>query len=298
MSDTQEHTEVRSISGPSAANKDSDDSGRTTVYNVSVHSSTNQVPLLGGPHFRVMWLDSVERKQFVKVRNITVSIAAVLIIAGIVAYFLLLGRLVIPYLPLLFSLLILIFTGSVLQGTYLTKRRAFTDRYVLGQANELEEEEKEVAAKASGGQLDLPSLWAANQTRINYYHDIATSQAEQSFRVGMWAAVAGFVAVIALGVVAAYAPNGTAAIAASVVGVAGAAMSAYVGATFMKTQAQASKQLSRFFLQPVEFARLLGAERLLETLEPSQRADVVSNIVNSMMASPSKEEAEKEEPNP
>ena len=76
--------------------------------------------------------------------------------------------------------------------------------------------------------------------------------------------------------------NGTGAIAASVIGVAGAGMSAYIGSTFMKAQASSSEQLGAYFLQPVEFARALGAERLLDKLEPGDRAKVVERIVQSV----------------
>jgi hypothetical protein len=199
---------------------------------------------------------------------------------------------------LLFSSMLALFMALVwlvIHGFHRSARSIFRDRYFLGMVDDIEDKEGEAAVQAAGGKLELPELWAATQTRIGYYHEIATKQAEQSFRVGIAAAIAGFVAVIALGVVAAFAANGTAAIAASVVGVAGAAMSAYIGATFMKTQAQASNQLSKFFLQPVEFSRLLGAERLLQTLPTEQRAEAVSTIVRSIMMTSGKESDEKEE---
>lgn len=84
-----------------------------------------------------------------------------------------------------------------------------------------------------------------------------------------------------------FAPTGTAAIAASVVAVAGAALSGFVGATFMKSQSEASGQLREFFLQPVEFARLLGAERLLglvTTEEAKERA--IEQVIKAMAHTP------------
>lgn len=274
--------------------------GSSFSYKVS---SSPTYPGQHGALFNIRWIDSAEYKSYAKWRNIIVAVAIVVgfvLVAGLLTVasselYSANNREAAAFVPpIVFS----VYMGSVAVGVrtlYNNKKRIFRDRYVLGLSKEIETEESKVAAQAEGGQLELPSLWAATQTRINYYHEIATTQAEQSFRVGMWAAVAGFVAVIALGVVAAYAPNGTAAIAASVVGVAGAAMSAYVGATFMKTQAQASNQLSKFFLQPVEFARLLGAERLLQTLPESERSEVVSTIVKTMMVAPNSDEDEKKE---
>jgi hypothetical protein len=161
------------------------------------------------------------------------------------------------------------------------KRRVFIDRLAAGQVKELQEEEERLAQESEGGTLDLTSLWFTTQKRIDVYHNIATAQAESSFKVGRIAAISGFVSVLALGALAAFAVSTTAAIAASVVGASGAAMGGYIGATFMKAQAQASAQLRQFFLQPVETARLLGIERLLTTLEPEHRADAVMELIRA-----------------
>lgn len=262
--------------------------------------SKHPLPSTGGPHFRLSWLASKEYKQYAKARQLAIFVAGPIILIAFVACYTYppIAQLFLDtaaYLPLIGSVYAAAIVFMLVYGYQSAKKRTFRDRYVVEAASELEIEDKEVVDSAADGKLDLPSLWAANQTRINYYHDIATSQAEQSFRVGMWAAIGGFVAVVILGVVASW-HEGTAAIAASIVGVAGAAMSAYIGATFMKTQAQASNQLSKFFLQPVEFARLLGAERLLQTLPPEQRQEIVSTIVKGMMVPNNKDEIFKDAP--
>lgn len=174
-------------------------------------------------------------------------------------------------------------------------RRRFNDRVRFGLVENLQRRERKLAEEAKNGQLDLASLWAANQERIDTYHEIATSQADSSFKVGQWAMIAGFGVVVVLGFVAAFAKDGTASIAASVAGVAGAALSAYIGSTFMKAQTEASKQLSQFFLQPVEFARLLGAERLLETLDKSERTVAVQRVIETIMIAPGHVSAAKKE---
>jgi hypothetical protein len=120
------------------------------------------------------------------------------------------------------------------------------------------------------------------QKRIDLYHEIATQQSRSSFRSGQIAAYSGFIVIIVVAGIAALTKSGTAAIAASVIGVAGAGLSAYVGSTFMKSQAASAEQLRAYFRQPVEFARMLGAERLLEKVEPGERVRVVERIVQSM----------------
>ncbi|MFJ4266274.1 hypothetical protein ACIPY1_06920 [Paenarthrobacter nicotinovorans] len=261
---------------------------------------SKQTPFTVGARFRVAWLGSQERNRFLKlsfyIGMVGAFFAIVALISLIIPFSFVRDSTIEKFLPMIF-LLVSMFTIPIIQFTFNSKKRNFRDRYYLEQSKEMEKDDEVVAAQAVDGQLDLPNLWAANQARINYYHDIATSQAELSFRVGTRAAIAGFCAVVALGGIAAFAANGTGAIAASVVGVAGAGMSAYIGATFMKTQAQASRQLSQFFLQPVEFARLLGAERLLQTLSVEQRAQVLGSMVKGMMAQPGPSEDENKEPN-
>jgi len=167
-------------------------------------------------------------------------------------------------------------------------RRAFEDRFTLGLVRDLQAEETQLVNRDrdEGKKTDLGSLWAITQKRIDLYHSIATGQARDSFRVGQIAAIAGFVAVLTLGVLAAFTNSSTGAIAASIIAVAGAGMSGYIGATFMKAQAEASKQLRQFFLQPVEFSRMLGVERLLVELPEDQRSEAVQQIIRSMMRSP------------
>jgi hypothetical protein len=157
-------------------------------------------------------------------------------------------------------------------------RQAFSDRLALGLVSELQQQERDLADKGT----DFDSLWAITQKRIDVYHEIATRQSRNSFRSAQIAAYVGFLFLIAVAVFAGLTKTGTGAIAASVVGVAGAAMSAYIGSTFMKAQASSSEQLGAYFFQPVDFARALAAERLLDKVEPGDRGKIVERIVQSM----------------
>lgn len=245
---------------------------------------------------RLLWKDSPEGAKFHKQRFLIVLGVAVLSIVGS-AYGATLEmnaerstssfettRIVVNYLGALLAVGGLTWMASAV--TEQSRRKEFEDRLRLGMSNKLGNEEKALAESAVDGRLDLPGLWAVNQERIEYYHRIALAQAENSYKMGQLAGLAGFIAVVALGVLAAFADNGTASIAAAAVGVAGAAMSGYIGVTFMKIQAESSAQFRQFFQQPVEFSRLLGAERLVETLEPEHRSDAVKQIVLALMTSP------------
>jgi hypothetical protein len=160
--------------------------------------------------------------------------------------------------------------------------------------NELKNEEKQLVQGLKQSDTDFAALWSLTQGRIDYYHQIATNQSRRSFISSQIATAAGFILVVVVAVLAAQATSPTAAISAGAVGVVGGGLSAYIGATFLKSQAEATAQLRQFFLQPVEFSRLLGAERLIDSLEKDQRSEAVQNIVKSMMASQSSAENKKE----
>lgn len=160
---------------------------------------------------------------------------------------------------------------------------------------EIEQNESRVAEELNKTeQTDFGTLWVATQKRIGYYHRIATSQARNSFISSQLAIVAGFILLVVFGIIAAQATTAVGAISAGAVGVVGAALSAYIGATFMKAQSEASAQLREFFNQPVEFARLLGAERLIESMDDQHKSETVRQLVMSIMPNNSRVYQERE----
>lgn len=142
--------------------------------------------------------------------------------------------------------------------------------------------------------LDLKKIWAVTQKRLDYYHTIATAQARQSFLSTQISTGAGFLLIVVVGWIASQADTVVGTISAGAVGVVGGGLSAYIGATFMKTQSAATAQLRQFFLQPVEHSRLLGAERLITLLEGDQKAAAVQEVIKAMMASPTEREEKSE----
>jgi hypothetical protein len=243
---------------------------------------------------KIRWRDSAEYGRFKRVRTIIITVVAILLIISLAITYMrmqadtqyfLRSDAELEVLKILFvTAVTILMTGVVIMAIEQSRRKDFEDRLRLGIIDQIGEKEKDLAKQAVDGKLDLPSLWALNQDRIEYYHRVAFAQAENSYKTAQAAAFAGFVAVLGLGAIAAFAVNGTASIAAAAVGVAGAAMSAYIGATFVKTQQASSAQFRQFFQQPVEVARILAAERLIETLEPEHRAESVKQVVMTMMA--------------
>ncbi|MDI5913385.1 MULTISPECIES: hypothetical protein [Streptomyces] len=162
-------------------------------------------------------------------------------------------------------------------------RREFEDRTILGLAeNELRKAESEISA----GATDFTSLWRATQKRLDYYHKIATTQAERSFLYGQIAAGAGFSLIVICAVIAGLSGSATASIVAGATGITGASLGAYIGATFMKTQESATTQLRAYFLQPLEFSKFLAAERLLRHLDEENRQEATRVLIAAISCAP------------
>ncbi|KTS55747.1 hypothetical protein NS206_14875 [Microbacterium testaceum] len=153
----------------------------------------------------------------------------------------------------------------------------------MGMADQLQERERGLAQ--SGEPLSLAALWSVTQERIEYYHQIVTTQSEVSFRNGAVTSYLGLGLLLTLAIVAVFAGGNLAtSVTIGALGAVGAALSAYLGATFIKLHTESSAQLREFFSQPVEFSRLLGAERLIESLPPAERAESVQLVIRAMMS--------------
>lgn len=170
-------------------------------------------------------------------------------------------------------------------------KRQFRDDLLLGELESGVLKAEESAAD-EGADIKFASLWFATQRRLDYYHQIATGQARQSFLNAQIAAGLGFLVLIISAIVAGVANSASASIVAGATGVFGAALGGYMGTTFVRMQQDASTRLRAYFLQPLEFSRILAAERLAETLEGSARDAALLSIIRSVAGSPAISEGE------
>ncbi|MGW4489766.1 TRADD-N-associated membrane domain-containing protein [Amycolatopsis sp. NPDC004368] len=130
--------------------------------------------------------------------------------------------------------------------------------------------------------LDLNSLWQLTQERLDLYHDIATGQAERSYRNSRAASIVGFT-IIAIAIVASGISNSLGgALTVGIIGVAGGALAGYVSRTFLKMHETSTQHLSSYFDQPLLFSQLLAAERLLNMLDGELRAEAVREIIRGI----------------
>jgi hypothetical protein len=168
------------------------------------------------------------------------------------------------------------------QAEYVRRRREFEDSRLLELYGDLSEEEGRLLDEEN---LRLGTLWNLTQDRLKVYHEIATRQANASFRNAQYAITGGFAVVIVSAFAAFLAKNATASIVAGTLGTVGAALSAYIGKTFLRLQESAASHLRSYFDQPQEQFRYLSAERLLKSLDTSeQKSAAVAELMRSIVS--------------
>ncbi|MGW0808110.1 TRADD-N-associated membrane domain-containing protein [Nonomuraea sp. NPDC002799] len=144
----------------------------------------------------------------------------------------------------------------------------------------------EIALRGSD-RLELVKLWTTTQSRLNYYHELATDHAQQSFRNAQIAASTGFILLLAFAIMAVQAEELEATIVSGVLGAIAAALAGYIGRTFIRSQESAATHLHAYFDQPVKFSRYLAAERLIAemmALQPEQRAAISGELLRTIIA--------------
>ncbi|MGR6921163.1 TRADD-N-associated membrane domain-containing protein [[Actinomadura] parvosata] len=140
--------------------------------------------------------------------------------------------------------------------------------------------------------LSLPQLWEVTHRRLDYYHQIATSQARQSFRNAQVVMAIGFLILVVFAALAVSTPDPTSSIVAGVLGATSTAFAAYLSRTFVRSQESAASHLRAYFGQPLEFSRYLAAERLaseLQTLEEGEHVKLTADLARAIMMSPPSE---------
>ncbi|WP_406378163.1 hypothetical protein [Streptomyces sp. NBC_00197] len=146
--------------------------------------------------------------------------------------------------------------------------------------------------------LALSELWAVTHRRLDYYHGIAITQAKLSFLNAQVAMGIGFVLLVGFVVVALNASTTAGSVVAGSLGAVSAALAGYVSRTFIRSQEAAAGHLRAYFEQPLEFSRYLAAERLMADagLHDEKRAEVLTLIVQAMVAGPANATSSQDEP--
>jgi hypothetical protein len=115
------------------------------------------------------------------------------------------------------------------------------------------------------------------------YHQLAVIQGRQSFRMLLLFSGLGFGLLAFVVWKATQVHTGPGGFALGAAGVAGAALSGYIGRTFMRAYLDANERLIDYFAEPLDMSRLLAAERLLKTVSDVERDRVVETIIDSAL---------------
>jgi hypothetical protein len=132
--------------------------------------------------------------------------------------------------------------------------------------------------------LELRALWDVTNKRLELYHRIATSQARTSFYSAQAAMTIGFASLIVFAVLTANAHTAAHSIVTGALGAGSAAFAGYISRTFVRSQEASAAHLRAYFAQPMQLFRYLAAERLLEGMDPAQRATVAADLARAIVA--------------
>jgi hypothetical protein len=241
---------------------------------------------------RLAWVKSDERRRWIVTASICVVVTSALIAYVIVienarlhqsffstARFAHAGR-AIPYTVVVIALGAICF--GVIYGYYNFQKNTFNARRLIDSRKALQSSEAELARS---GELDLAPLWRVTQQRLDYYHEIITSQARRSFMNAQFAMIAGLI-ILAITVPLAFVAKSTAvSVTTGILGGIGASLAGYIGRTFIRSQENAAEHLRSYFTQPLYFSRCLAAERLLTMLPQDDRSAEVNLIIEGIINS-------------
>jgi Flp pilus assembly protein TadB len=176
--------------------------------------------------------------------------------------------------------LIAVIMGSF-SGSYKRRqRRIFEDRQLSRAHIDLQKSEIQLART---GELDLAALWKVTQQRLDYYHEIATQQARQSFRNAQVAMALGLLILITSAIFVVAAKNTAASIVSGAIGISGATLASYIGRTFIRAQETTASHLRSYFSQPLQFSRYLAAERLLDSVDGEAKIILAEKMAEAII---------------
>ncbi|MCA1706344.1 MAG: hypothetical protein LC808_25015 [Actinobacteria bacterium] len=124
---------------------------------------------------------------------------------------------------------------------------------------------------------------SVNQQLIDRYHELTTQQAKNSYRNSQLAMAIGFLLLIIGAIGATAASEGTGQIVLGGLAGLGSAVSAYLGATFLRAYERALGQMNYYFGQPLVTSYILEAERLSKQMSKGRRDDTMAEIISETL---------------
>ncbi|WP_285612396.1 hypothetical protein [Actinokineospora globicatena] len=140
-------------------------------------------------------------------------------------------------------------------------------------------------AVANSKDGDAGTLSWSNQTMLQEYHGIVLRSARSARGLTIAVLVLGFLLITVLGIAAVFLVNGIpATVAASVVTVAGAAVTGYITRAVLRNAENSAREVGRFFDHPRQLERVLAAERVLADISPEKSDEARLEVVRALVA--------------
>jgi hypothetical protein len=173
-----------------------------------------------------------------------------------------LGRAVLEALLVLLGVITLGFAVAGM-SRYLALRRAFYDRVRVAKASAVNEAVERLREDADGSSgLRLPNLVVLNRRQLDEYHVLSVRQQQVAFRNAQFAAIVGFVLLVA-GIILSFRqdPGSDRYITAGLTAL-GSLLSGFISAVFYRSSDATAKQLRDFYKEPFRTGQVLMIERV------------------------------------
>ncbi|WP_405726941.1 hypothetical protein OG607_23750 [Streptomyces sp. NBC_01537] len=130
----------------------------------------------------------------------------------------------------------------------------------------------------------LATLINVNDDLIRKYHNIATFQADRSFKSSQRAMWSGMGIIMACAIAGIYADAGDTKAFVALLGGVGATLSGFLSRTYLAMHRDALRQMNKYFEQPVLRGYYLTAERLVRDLQDSPEGEMKRLIAERVLA--------------
>jgi uncharacterized membrane protein SirB2 len=159
----------------------------------------------------------------------------------------------------------------------------------------ISEARRELAEAAEHLDTTISGLMKANAKQRKAYDKIAQSHADTAFLAGIAAISAGFVVLFSGSVLAILAHSTETKYSATILTAVGAALSAYIGNTFITMQRGSMRQMREYYQQPLNESYILALEWIVDRMgeateaKARARADIVRSVTENLLQSANSE---------
>jgi hypothetical protein len=162
-------------------------------------------------------------------------------------------------------------------------RLRFVDAARARELMEKEEQAVESALDRLRERMTLPSLVELNRISLGRYHNIATTQADKSFRSSqraMWSGLVWLLICFSAALVMSSLSNR---ILLGSLAAIGGSLSGFLGRTYLRVYERSLQQLTQFYNQPLLNSYYLTAERLASDMGGTGREKAMGSIVDELL---------------